>query len=397
MAMHSCGALPQTLITIMERLIVCQGTAQLVTAVAALHQHEAANGGQGKGRRSRDHLLICGLAVAQSQTSAFAGVVEQMAGLLHPFASITRLSDVQLEGLLAEASRASVATDIAALLQQVVGIGNVDEVFTVRDWQPCNILALGAFPAARHICYGDGVGVYLPRGFMAGKPTVWSWSKNLLRRAISSSSPLLANPRLDISYLLLPGAFGMPPSGKVVRTNVAQLRDLFGRLNPLLDVTTLNDLRNRTASRPLWVLIGSNFSEQGMMTQRAEFSAYRAWIEGLRPQPGTVLLMKSHPRDRTGKRELLEQHLQGLFSEILSADYISSAYLPMETLLLDLMPVVGNLQSLTFSTACLGTHFVVGCTTHIGFGDALVRKYIVANRRHERCVHESELRRLCAV
>jgi hypothetical protein len=189
----------------------------------------------------------------------------------------------------------------------------------------------------------------------------------------------------------------MPPSGAVVQTQVSHLRDLFSRLSPLLDGAAMNDLRRRTAGRPLWVLMGSNFSEQGLMTPQAELAAYRAWISDLRPDPDTVLLIKSHPRDRTGKRELLEQQLRGLFSEVLSADSVGSAYLPMEAVLLDLMPIVASLRSLTVSTACLATHFVVGSRTHIGFGDEVVSKYVAADRRHERCQHESALRRLCAV
>lgn len=381
----------------MERLIVCQGTAQLVTAVVALRQHEAASANGEGSPRSRDHLLICGLAVAESQTLAFTNVIEQMAALLHPFATISRLSDLALQCLLVKGERASTAAEIAALLHEATGIDKVDEVFTVRDWQPCNILAFSAFPNATHICYGDSVGVYLPRGFMAGKPTARSRVSGLLRRLLLSRSALLANPRVDISYLLLPGVFGTPPSGEVVRTDVAALRDLFSRLGPLLDDTVMKDLRSRTAGRSLWVLMGSNFSEQGMMTPQGEIAAYRAWIESLRPDPDTVLLIKSHPRDRAGKRELLEQQLRGLFSEVLSADSVGSAYLPMEAVLLDLMPIVASLQSLAVSTACLATHFVIGSKTHIGFGDELVTKYVVAGRRDARCQHESDLRRLCAV
>lgn len=381
----------------MERLIVCQGTAQLVTAIAALRQHEATSASRHGARRSRDHLLICGLAVAQAQTQAFADVIDQMAAVLHSFASITRLDDDALQALLEGAARASKAADIAVLLQRATGIEKVDEVFTVRDWQACNLLVLSAFPDAAHICYGDSVGVYLPRGFMAGKPTAWSRTKGWLRWLLSLRSALLAYPRLDISYLLLPGAFGMPPSGEVVRTEVAPLRDLFSQLRPLLHGAAMNDLRTRIAGRPLWVLMGSNFSEQGVMTPPGEIAAYRAWIESLRPDPGTVLLIKSHPRDRTGKREVLENDLRGLFSEILSVDSVGSAYLPVETVLLDLMPVAASLQSLTVSTACLGTYFIVGSKTHIGFGDELVRKYVAAGQQEARRQHESELRHLCAV
>jgi hypothetical protein len=379
-----------------ERLIVCQGSAQLLTAVAALRQHEAANAGRGDAPRSRDHLLICGLAVAESQIPMFTSVIERMAAVLRPFATINRLSDLALEALLGEARRASRAAQIAALLQRATGIEKVDEVFAASDWHPCNILALSAFPDAVHVCYGDNVGVYLPRGFMAGKPSGWSQATGLLRRLISSRSALLAHPRVDVSYLLLPGAFGMPPSGDVVRTDVATLRDLYSRLGPLMQGAAMENLRSRTAGRALWVLMGSNFSEQGMMTLEGEVAAYRAWIEGLRPNPGAVLLIKSHPRDRTGKQELLERHLRDLFSDVLSADSVGSAYLPMEALLLDLMPIVATLECLTVSTACFATNFVVGSRTHIGFGDELVRKYIAAERRDVRRQHELDLRRLCA-
>jgi Alpha-2,8-polysialyltransferase (POLYST) len=380
----------------MERLIVCQGTAQLVTAVAALRQHERRRGRGQESGKWRDHLLICGLAVSEAQVAEFSGVIEQMAALLHSFATISRLSDTKLEQLLGDAGRASNAPRVAALFQQATGIGGVDEVFIVRDWQPCNVLALSAFPDATHVCYGDSVGVYLPRGFMAGKPAIRSRTAAWLRQLVAPPSALLAYPRLDVSYLLLAGAFGVPPSGEVVPTESAVLRYLFGRLRPLLDCALLDSLHKRLAGRPVWVLMGSNFSEQGTMTLEAEIAAYCDWIVGLRPDPGTVLLIKSHPRDRPGKRELLEQHLQDHFSAVWSADSVGSAYLPIEVLLLNLMPIVASLHSLTFSTACLSTHFVVGSTTHIGFGEELVAKYVVPGRRRERRRHELDLRRICA-
>ncbi|MGA0571652.1 polysialyltransferase family glycosyltransferase [Variovorax sp. VNK109] len=379
-----------------ERLIVCQGTAQLVTAVAALRAHMARSTARSESQQSREHLLICGLAVAdESQAEEFATVIEKMAALLHPFATITRLADKRLEQLLAEARSASSASGIAALLHQATGIGEIDEVFTVRDWQSCNVLALSAYPDALHVCYGDSVGVYLPKGFMAPPPSLRSRIALWLRHVMSPIPALLASPRLDVSYLLLPEAFSLPPSGDVVRTEAAVLRDLFHILSPLLNATAMDDLYVRVADRSVWVLMGSNFSEQGLMTLEQELDAYCEWIEGLLPSPDTVLLIKSHPRDRRGKRELLETRLRRQFGEVWSADFLGSAYLPIEVLLLNLKPVVASLRTLTVSTACLAAHFVVKSRNHIGFGDTIVRRYVMANRRRERLEHERELRRLC--
>lgn len=375
--------------------MVCQGTAQLVTAVSALREHVKRAGTDADRPPSRDHLLICGLAVSPGQVDEFALVIERMAALLHPFASVNRLDDRTLEQLIDAAQRGAGVRGVADLLQKVTGMTKVDEVFTVRDWQACNELALGAYPEATHACYGDSVGVYLPRGFMSPSQSPWSWAVAQLRRLLRPRQGLLDNPRVDISYLLLPGAFGMPPDGEVIRTQATTLRDLFASLAPLLDGHVLKEIRKKTAGRSVWVLLGSNFSEQGLMTAEAEASAYRDWIESLHPEPGAVLLIKSHPRDDKSKRALLEQRLVGLFDEVCSADSVGSSYLPVEVLLLELGSVVGSLRCLTVSTACLGTHFVVESKTDIGFGEALVTRYMTSDRRQQRLRHERDLRRLC--
>jgi len=159
----------------------------------------------------------------------------------------------------------------------------------------------------------------------------------------------------------------------------------------------MDDIRRKTKGRTVWVLLGSNFSEQGLMTPEGEAFAYRDWIRGMNPEPGTVLLIKSHPRDNRGKLELLNKHLESLFEEVWSIDSLGSPYMPIETILLDLRSIVREMRCLTVSTACLGTHYVVESKTEVGLGENLVSKYIVENMQKQRIQHEQILRKLCLV
>ncbi len=116
----------------MERLVVCQGTAQLVTAVSALRAHAKRAEANTEETPSRNHLLICGLAVPERQANEFARVIERMVALLHPFASISRLDDGTLEQLIEAAQRGASARAVADRLKRVTRVEKVDEVASMQ-------------------------------------------------------------------------------------------------------------------------------------------------------------------------------------------------------------------------------------------------------------------------
>lgn len=380
-----------------RRLITCQGSAQLVTAVAALRARDGQTGAERGDGPHHDHLLIYGLSVPAAQTAGFSGFIEAMAGLLHRFESVVHLPEQQIDALWQSAASAVSPERFTRQVTDALGIDGVDEVFVVREWQRCNALVLNAFPTAAHVCYGDSVGVYLPPDYAAGPASPLARLRTALLGAFRRQAAFpVARPRLDISYLLLPDAFGQPPSRQVVRTDAAVLRALFGSLGPLLQPGWCAGVARQAAGREVWVLMGSNFSEQGVMSLAQEVAAYRDWISSLAPPAGALLLLKSHPRDESGKHEVLAQSLRALFGDVVSADAAGSPYLPSEVFLLELARLGCTLRALTFSSACLGAHFVLNLPTVIGFGGEVVGRRMEPRHRAARCRHEADLRRLCA-
>ncbi len=80
----------------MKRLIVCQGSAQLVTAVAVVKQHKKFLGVVRADEDEENYLLITGLSVPDSQAIEFSQFIERMAKQILPFKLIVTLSDKNL-------------------------------------------------------------------------------------------------------------------------------------------------------------------------------------------------------------------------------------------------------------------------------------------------------------
>jgi hypothetical protein len=383
-------------------LVTCQGTAQLITALAAMELNERSAPIAPDTPPPEDHLLIYGLAVPAEQVKAFAAVIERLALALHPFRSVSFLDDRQVEALWEEMQAQRSMQILGPALHRLTGLNPPDEVFVARDWQTPNALVLNAFPGAKHICYGDAIGVYLPPNYLAPRPALRERLSAVLRRRRGrGSKEPLPDGRLDVSYLALPGAFGTPPSGAVVQADISTLRSVFARLRPFLDRAWMNELGAQAGGRALWVLMGSNFSEQGAMTMRDEVLAYRSWIESQRPQKDAILIVKPHPRDSTMKLSALQDQLSGSFSEVVTAGGGENAYLPFEAVLLDLMAgeareAPRSIDVMTFSTACLAVRHVLRLAPRIGFGKDLVEKYFAPAYRAARNQHESDLLRLCS-
>ena len=360
-----------------------------MTALAALAARDA---GTPTKIVTNDHLLIFGLAVSEAQQNEFREFVERMALSIHPFASVSNLSDPQVDDLWKLHVEKG---EVRQAFEFLTGLPEIDEVYVVRDWQLCNRLALSLYPQSLHICYGDSVGVYFPRPGNKLNDILQRTRRNFLDKmgfATTADSAF----RIDISYLLLPEAFATPPSKSIIPTNRSDFIRIYQKAIPLISNEWLRDIKRKVMGEHIWIFMGSNFSEQGLMTVEQEIAAYREWILSLVPVPATIkLLIKSHPRDSNSKYELLADAMRTSFAEVISLNDAAGSYAPVEMVLLELRNIAKSIECLAVSTACLGCGLVLGLPTRVGFGKQLVSKYFPRRYRASRVRHEARLNELC--
>lgn len=372
-----------------NRLITCQGSAQLVTALSVIAAKD-----RDSGLTSNDFLVIYGLAVNKGQEQEFVAQLKNIANSIHPFRHISYLPDEELDTMLKEPFSGGTSRHY---LNDLIGANSIDEVYVVRDWQKGNELILKSFPHAKHICYGDSVGVYYSR-----PQSIFYRLNTRLMKVLEGIESILRKQslsnynRIDLCYLLLPDAFSTPPCSEVIQTDPIYLIQTYEKMLPLIKNGWSSYIKKKVENEHVWVFMGSNFSEQGLMTLDQEISAYRQWMLSLAPVTKRYkLLIKSHPRDMPLKQKMMIEALKDDFLEIISIDEAASAYLPVEVLLLKLQEYAKHLECLCVSTACLGSSLVLGLPTRIGIGSSLVSRYFPKKIRSSRIEHEIQLEKLC--
>jgi hypothetical protein len=215
------------------------------------------------------------------------------------------------------------------------------------------------------------------------------------------SSSDLEFPRApaDCYYLTLPTAFDPVPSAHVTPTNMRLLQQVVADLVPLLPDAVVSDLKRRLVGRRLVVLLCSNFSEQGVMTEGAEISAYVEYLLEQDFDPDSLVLLKPHPRDRVEKLKALEAALRRHFRHLYTLSDDIGFFLPLEILLMNLRSfgsVEGSIDVCTFSSACLASKYILDIMPRIGFGASRVRKYFNASFIEARLRHERQLLSACS-
>lgn len=390
-----------------KRIITCQGSIQLITALSVLNYREKE---QIKlNQNYEDYLVIYDLYTPPGQIEEFANYVKKMAELAHKWKAISYINPNQFNTISQDLATSS-PRQIYDLVHQLVGTNSADEIYLCRNWQFGNQLLINTYKSAEKICYGDSIGIYFSSNakglFAPSNPIKLNFSnyiKKQIKAVISKVKEklqlktVLKNVEFDIGYFILPDIMGELPPMKTIVLDKSELLKTFDKLRGLIDVDYISNLRDKTDYSPILILLTSNFSEAQRMSEENEINAYRQFLSSQKIEPNTILLIKPHPRDGNIKIQRLQSALSDLFTNILVLSEPQLFFLPFEILFAQAFlqsdtSVRDNIKVLTVSSACLSLKLLFNVPCLVGFGEEITPQFFYENYADGRLEHEQYLK-----
>lgn len=378
----------------LHRIVACQGSAQLTSAIAAMQTLDAKVGAP----TYQNHLLIHDLACPQVQVEDFVKCITRLATVASTWDSISYVA-----GNVVEA-----AAQLPACSQMILGQNNSPLSETLRSQHP----------DSEKVCYGDGVGLNFSNGyydpflfnsFNASAPSRRGLGRRLrgwFKRATPSQRPQPSCPALaetaaefDLHCLLLSNQFDQELERVecIAPDRFLALFDRFaGQTESLAPASHHLLSRLHGQSKQLVVLLTSNFSETLRMSVRGELEGYLEMLRSLPQGQEVQLLIKPHPRDSHEKIKQLEHQLDGKYASVVSLNDPHAFYLPFEALyaryLRQSWAASNSLHIATVSSACITLECLYGQACQLGFGSMHVVREFAPVWAPLRQKHEQDLR-----
>ncbi|KAM3101371.1 polysialyltransferase family glycosyltransferase [Phormidesmis sp. 146-12] len=394
-----------------NRIITCQGSIQLVTALSVMRHRERT---QPEAKNYANYLVIYDLFAPAGQNEQFVAFVKQMAMSVCEWAVIVYLTPDTLQSISQRLEYTSPQT-IFDQVHQLVGIKTADEIHLCRNWQFGNQLLLNAYQTAEKVCYGDSVGLY----FSATSPIVRTaalpkqpsaplsaatqfrrfWRRQAgqalqqIRQQLNLRTVLQTIP-FDIGYFVLPDILGEVPPMPTVTIERTFLLEVFAQLANLADAEYVRQFQVKTAGATIAFLLTSNLSEAQRLSQAQEIAGYRQFLQSQGNQ-SRILVIKPHPRDDINKLYALRSTLTDLFDEIVILAEPELFFLPFEVFFLaacSQINLLTDVQVFAVSSACLSLKLLFDVPSFVGFGPDLTRSLFRPEAAQARIEHEQALR-----
>jgi hypothetical protein len=380
------------------RLVGCQGSIQLLTAIHAIKAAPS------QSSPFDNHLWVYELFAPASQDVAFFKFIKSLAeqsGV--KFTEIRYLDSSTISGWNA-ALQAGGIDEARRYIAGLTGVVNVDEVFLGTQWQPVNKLVLNCFPQSKKICYGDSIGLHIPSDYFFKERIQTRLAKNpflkpfadLLKkiRGGSQGSTRLKDIAFDEGYYFTDAMATRKPAWpyKIIGANTFK-----ANLDNFVSLVPEDVFDSITDKKHVAFLMTSNFCEAGRMSEESEIEAYTAFVQEHHDKNGLVII-KPHPRDGAAKLKSLATGLEQRGYNVSLLNNLDFYFLPFELFLQKLEKQnperLKEFKYFTFSTACLSIRLLFQCEPLIGLGDRLVERYFYPQHQALRKQHERDLRRL---
>jgi hypothetical protein len=399
-----------------SRIVAVQGTAQLTSAIAAMRAADRA-----AGSRAANHLVIHDLCCPKDQTVEFADCIGRLARLGAEWRSIRFIPAEELRPL-ATIALTDGWSAAGARLRERIGAATANELFLGQNLLFMNQLVHRAYPGAVRACYGDGIGVNFSHDYyrVPGRSRkrwgvdlrgIDGWLRRHVRHQIRrwrgiAQGPLqpstvacLTHPvPFDRHYLLLANLFD-ERLDDFVQLDAADFEELFAAYGAESDrgsrpgCYSLVDALQRASS--VVVLLTSNFCETGRMTLDGEVESCMESVLQAGGGPGSLLVIKPHPRDGHEKIDRLAQEARRHFAAVVTLDDRWTFHLPFESVFVRFFPPGSAIRAATrvvcTSSAALSLEHLYGQECALAFGPPAVRRHFAEQWQPLRLRHEADL------
>ena len=382
---------------LVKRIVTCQGSIQLVTALSVINYRERE---QKSRNQSENYLIVYDLNSPPGQIDAFAAFIEKMAQLICDWKQILYIPPEQMKSL-ADESKTSQASTYFARIHQLVGTDSTDEIYLSRNWQFGNQLFANAYCLAEKICYGDSIGIYFgsdsPAFFLPQNQLKQRLKKVVARTRATLGFTVMRTIDFDRGYFVLPEILGEKPPMPVTTNDSTSLLKVFGQLRNLIDRDYIKGIQQQINDATVSILLTSNFSEAGRMSLQQEIAAYQKFLLEVGISDRSVLIIKPHPRDSSQKMAALKDALEKLFTQIVILADTSLFFMPFEAFftaafLDESFKLTHKVRVYAFSSACLSLKLLFGVPSYIGFGHEITNSYFDQDHAPGRIKHEQDLR-----
>ena len=385
---------------LIKRIVTCQGSIQLVTALSVLDYREQE---QEEDYQYENYLVIYDLNSPPGQIDAFADFIKKMATLVCNWKQIVYITPEQMKVMKSDRRRSNPSSYFRRV-SQLIGTDSTDEIY-LSPWQFGNQLLTNTYQSAEKICYGDSIGIYFAPDSKAFFLTqslpkrllIKLWKKTIDRTKSILGSTVLSPINFDRGYFTLPDILGEIPPMPVTVPDKTSLLKVFGQLKSLLDQDYISQLHQRIGDAPVSILLTSNFSEAGRMTLQQEIEAYQQFLRGKGISDRSVLIIKPHPRDSSQKILTLKDTLQELYTQVIVLSATSLFFMPFEVFFTEAfldesLKLTNKVEVFACSSACLSLKLLFNVPSFIGFGSEITNSFFDQDYAPGRIKHEQDLR-----